>query len=72
MEYINLETDDFNEESDLNFSSFENDDDRSFINNNEEKTQPPSFYRFFNQTRDPAEAVNGNNRSHLDIKDLQT
>ena len=43
MEYINLETDDFNEESDLNFSSYENDDDRSFINNNEEEPNHPAF-----------------------------
>ena len=43
MEYINLETDDFNEESDLNFSSYENDDDRSFINDNEEEPNHPAF-----------------------------
>ena len=43
MEYINLETDDFNEESDLNFSSYENDDDRSFINNNEEEPNHSAF-----------------------------
>ena len=46
MEYINLETDDFNEESDLNFSSYENDDDRSFINNNEEEPNHPAFIAF--------------------------
>ena len=71
MDYTNFKAEDFNEESELNFSSNENEDDRSFINDNEEETQPPNFFRFFNQTRDPAEAVNDNNRSHLDTKDLQ-
>ena len=71
MDYINFKAEDFNEESKLNFSSKENDDDRSFINDNEEETQPPSFYRFFYQTRDPAEAVNDDDRSHLDTRDLQ-
>ena len=71
MDYINFEAKDFNEESKLNFSSKENDDDRSFINDNEEETQPASFYRFFCQTRDPAEAVNDDDRSHLDTRDLQ-
>ena len=43
MEYINFEAKDFNEESDLNFSSDEHDNDRSFINNNEEEPNRPAF-----------------------------
>ena len=43
MEYINFEVEDFNEESDLNFSSDEHDGDRSSINNNEEETNHPAF-----------------------------
>ena len=31
MDYVNFEAEDFNEESELNFSSDENDYDRSFI-----------------------------------------
>ena len=65
MDYINFEAEDFNGESELNFSSDENDDDKSFINDNKEETHPPSFYRFFNQ------AVNDDDRSHLDTRDLQ-
>ena len=71
MDYVNFEAEDFNEESELNFSSDENDDDRSFINSRKKKPQPPSFYRFFNQTRDPAEVMNDNDRSHLDTRDIQ-
>ena len=71
MDYINFETKDFNEQSELNFSNDENDDDRSFINYSAEETQPPSFYRFFNQARDPAKAVIDHDRSHLDTRDLQ-
>ena len=56
MEYKNFEAEAFNEKE-LN-SDNENDNDRSFINDNEQEDQPASFYRFVNQTQDPAEAVN--------------
>ena len=69
--YLNFEAEAFNEEEELNFSDNENDDDRSFINHNEQEDQPASFYRFVNQTRDPAEAVNADDGSHLDTRDLQ-
>ena len=71
MEYINFEAEAFNEEEELNFSDNENDNDRPFINDNEQEDQPGSFYRFVNQTRDPAEAVNDDDVSHLDTCDLQ-
>ena len=71
MEYINFETETFDDEEELNFSDNENDDDRSVINDNEQEHQPASFYRFANQTQDPAEAVNDDDASHLNNCDLQ-
>ena len=72
MGYINfeVEVEDGNVSSDeeLTFSDNEN----NFIDDsNEECNQPPSFYRFFNQTRDPVEAVNDDDGSQFDRRDLQ-
>ena len=63
------------ENTNLNFSSDDekDDDNRSFIDGSSKVgDQEPSFYRkFFNQTRDPAEAVLDDDGSHLDTRDLQ-
>ena len=68
---INFNVEALNEKEELNFSDHKNDDDRSFSDGNEKEDQPASFYRFFNQTQDPAEAVNDDAGSHLDTRDLQ-
>ena len=57
MEYINFEAEDENasDNEELAFSDNEGED---FIDDsNQEGNQYPSFYRFMNQARDPAEAV---------------
>ena len=75
MEYIDFEASVSDEDANLNFSSDDEkeDDSRSFIADSREVGgQEPSFYwKFFNQTRDPAEAVFDEERSHLDTRDLQ-
>ena len=62
------------EDTNLNFSSDDekDDDNRSFIDGSSKVgDQEPRFYRkFFNQTRDPAEAVFDDDGSHLDTRDL--
>ena len=71
MEYINFEAEDENasDNEELVFSDHEG---KIFIDNSsQENNQSPSFYRFVNQTRDPAEAVNENEESHLDRGDSQ-
>ena len=73
MGYINfeVEVEDGNVSSDeeLTFSDNEN----NFIDDsNEECSQPPSFYRFVNQTSDPVEAVNDDDGSQFDRRYLQT
>ena len=71
MEYIDFEAEVSNEYEILSFSSDEN-DERSFTDDGEVKNQEPNFYRkCFNQTRDPAEAVYDDDKSHLHIRDLQ-
>ena len=71
MEYINFEAEVSNEEEELNFSDNENDDNRSFINDNEPEDHAASFYRFVNQTQDPAKAVNDDDVWDLDNRYLQ-
>ena len=62
-----------NEDEILSGSGEKNDEDnRSFINGGEVENQGPSFNRkFFNQTRDPAETVCNDDKSHLNTRDLQ-
>ena len=71
MDYINFdaELEDENESSDEEFSLSAKED--NFIDDSTEN-QAPSFYRFVNQTHDPAEALDDDNGSHLDRQDLQT
>ena len=73
MEYIDFEAEVSNEDEILSFSGSENDEDnRPFTDDGEVENQEPSFYRkFFNRTRDPAEAVYDDDKSHLDTRDLQ-
>ena len=75
MEYIDFEASVSDEDANLNFSGDEekDNDNRPFIDDSKEVDgQEPSFYwKFFNQTRDSAEAVFDDDRSHLDARDLQ-
>ena len=74
MEYIDFEAKEIlKEEEIISFSGEENDEDNiSFIEDGKVENQEPSFYRkFFNQTRDPAETVYDDDKSHLDTRDLQ-
>lgn len=74
MEYIDFEAEEIlKEEEIISFSGEENDEDNiSFIEDGKVENQEPSFYRkFFNQTRDPAETVYDDDKSHLDTRDLQ-
>ena len=75
MEYIDFEASVSDEDANLKFSSDDekNNDKRSFIDGSSEVgDQEPNFFgKFFNQTRDPAEAVFDEDESHLDTRDLQ-
>ena len=68
MEYINFEAE-VDDEEELVFSDQKNENfiDDSNCNN----IQSLSFYRFFNQSRDPAKAVEDDDGSRLDRRDLQ-
>ena len=73
-EFINFAAVDSDKKSRKNFEEkntfSENDnfiDDKSI----EKDTTQPSFYRFVNHTRDPQEALNCNDQSHVDHRDLQ-
>ena len=73
MDYIDFEaivenTNDSDEE--IVFSK--NLNDNTFIDdtNQKEEEDSPSFYRFVNQTRDPGEALNDDDKSKLDVRDL--
>ena len=71
MEYINFEAKDENA-SDNQELAFSDNEGENFIDaSNQEGNQSPSVYRFMNQTRDPAKAVNDDDRSHLDRRDLE-
>ena len=74
IEYIDFEASVSNEDANLNFSSDgeKDNDNRSFIDDSSEVgDEEPSFYRiFFNQTKDPAEAVLDDGGLHLDTRDL--
>ena len=65
-----------NKDANINFSCGDekDDDNRSFIDQSSKVGhQESSFYRkFFNETRDPAEAVFDDDRSHLNTRDLQS
>ena len=74
MEFINFEAIDSDQESQENFEEEDilsgNDnfiDDKSV----EGDTTQPSFYRFVSQTHDPQEALNCDDQSHVDHRDLQ-
>ena len=74
MEFINFAAVDSDQESRKNFEEkntfSENDnfiDDKSI----EKDTTQPSFYRLVNHTCDPQEALNCNDQSHVDHRDLQ-
>ena len=67
MEYIDFEPNISDENANSNFVF------RSFIDDSSEiGGQEPSFYRkFFNQTRDPAEAVFDDDGLHLNTRDFK-
>lgn len=71
MEYIYFEADIENEivSSDEKFSLSATED--NFIDDVLEDQPSPSFDRFVNQTRDPADALDNDDDSHLDRHDLQ-
>ena len=70
IEYINFEAEDENA-SDNEGLVFSDHEDENFIDDsNQNDNQPPSFYRFVNQTRDPVETVNDDDGSKLDKRDL--
>ena len=70
MEQINFEVDAENvtQNSDEEFSLSAGED--NFIDGSA-KEDSPSFYRFPDQTHDLAEALDDDDRSHLDTRDLQ-
>ena len=70
MEYINFEADEGNQNlsSDDEFSLSPPND--NFINDCVEN-DPPSFYRFVNQSWNLAEALDNDDQSHLHRRDLQ-
>ena len=73
MDYIDFEGEVENanaSDEELIFSENLN-DDRFIDDNIQEKSDSPSFYKFVNQTRDPAEDLNDNDKSKLDVRDLQ-
>ena len=71
MESIKFELEDENA-SDNEELAFSDNEGENFIDNSyQEDNQSPSFYRFMNQTRDTAEAVNDHDGSHLDRHDLK-
>ena len=71
MEYIYFEADIEKEivSSDEKFSLSATED--NFIDDVLEDQPSPSFDRFVNQTRDPADALDNDDDSHLDRRDLQ-
>ena len=70
MEQINFEVDAENEtqDSDQEFSLSAGED--NFIDDSAQEDSP-SFYRFPDQIHDLAEALDDDDRSHLDTRDLQ-
>ena len=72
MEYVDFEADTSDENANLNFLS--DDENRSFTDDSSMVGgQEPSFYRkFFNQTRDPAEAVFDDDRLLLSTRNFQS
>ena len=71
MEYINFlaEDENANDNHELVFLDYE--DENVIDDSNQEDNQLPSFYRFVNQTRGPAEAADDDDESKLDERDLQ-
>ena len=74
MEYISFETEveaeNVEDKKEFVFSDQENEnfiDDSNCVN-----IQSPSFYKFVNQSRDPIEAVEDDDRSRLDRHDLKS
>ena len=72
MDYINFQAEVEGENVSTNEELTFSDNENNFINDsNEECNHPPSFYKFVIQTRDPVEAVNDDNGSQFDRRDLQ-
>ena len=71
MEYINFEAEDKNAIDNEKLVFSDHGGENFIDDSSQEDNQFPSFYRFVNQTRDPAEAVNNDDESHLDRRDLQ-
>ena len=71
MEHINFQAEDENatDNDELVFLDYE--DENVIDDSNQEDNQLPSFYKFVNQTRDPAEAADDDDESKLDKRDLQ-
>ena len=73
MDYVDFEGEVENANaSDEKLIFSENLNDDKFIDDNiQEKSDSPSFCKFVNQTRDPAETLNDNDKSKLDVRDLE-
>ena len=71
MEYVNFDAKDENASDNEELVFSDNEGENFIDDSNQEGNQSPSFCRFMNQTRDPAEAVNDDDVSHLDRRDLQ-
>ena len=69
MKYINFEADEENQNLSSDDEFLLSPPNDNFIDNCAEN-DPPSFYRFVNQTSDPAEALDDDGQSHLDRQDL--
>ena len=75
MDYIDFEAivwNSYNSDKEIVFS--ENLSDDKFIDdsNQKEEEDSPSFYRFVNLTRDTSQALNDDDKSNLNVRNLQS
>ena len=71
MEYINFKAKDENANDNEEVVFLDHEDENFIDDSGQEDSQPPRFYRFVNQTRDPVEAVNDDDGYKVDKPDLQ-
>ena len=73
MDYVDFEAEvEYVNDSNEEFMFSENlIDDKLIDDSIQEENDQPSFYRFVNQTQDPDQALNDDNKSKLDVHDLQ-
>lgn len=74
MDYVDFEAEvEYVNDSNEEFMFSENlIDDKLIDDSIQEENDQPSFYRFVNQTQDPDQALNDDDKSKLDVCDLQS